>query len=129
MSRVVVKLPEHPENGDGITYRVPSRRKPKPGKERETYHVELTGYRGNGQCTCPSFLFRLSGFLSRLVAPEVAVEQGLVKLKKGQDPRDALRCPHIVEARRQFTDDVLRAIAEKNAAESRAGAARGFREA
>ncbi len=121
MSRRVVILPE---SGDGITYRVPSAANPK-----ETYHVDLLSYNCQGSCTCQHHCCRLAPLLSRLVGPAEAVKEGLVKLPKGRDVSEALMCKHVLSARRQFCQDVLRAIAEKNAAEARAGAARGFREA
>jgi hypothetical protein len=88
----------------------------------ESYMVELDTYNGNGSCACKWFECALGPLLSRMVTPEQAVAQGLVKLKPGQDVRDALRCKHIIEARRIYADDLIKAVHEAHAA--RAAAAR-----
>lgn len=102
------------ENADGIEYRVPSRTNP-----HETYLVNLTDFFGNGRCNCKDFECRRQPLLSRMVKPEEAAAQGLIKLNAGQKAEDCLRCAHIMEARRKFTDDVLHAVAEKERHEAR----------
>ena len=104
-----IDQPKPAENYDGIRYQVPSATKP-----HEAYCVELDSYSGNGECSCPSFDFRLRPLLARLYTPERAVKEGLIKLKPGQRIADALRCRHIIEARQTFTDDVVAAIAAKH---------------
>lgn len=107
MNRAVERLTKA-EAGDGITYRIASRTNP-----HETYLVSLLDFGGNGSCQCTDFCTRRAPLLSRMVKPEEAIEMKRIKIKAGGDARDALRCFHIVEARRQFCDDLLKAIAEK----------------
>ena len=92
---------------------MPSRTNP-----HEHYLVDLTAYNGQGQCQCKHFECRLAPLLSRLVKPETAVAEGLVHLKPGQREEDALRCEHIMEARRTFTSDVLARIVERQKQEA-----------
>ena len=91
------------------------------------YLVELDSYRGNGQCDCEWFRFKLEQFLKSGMPPEQAVVEGHVSLtvkKTGEVKHmaDALRCAHLIEARRQFADDNIpkfHAIAKKQADEAR----------
>lgn len=84
----------------------------KPG---ETYLVELLSYERNGICQCPDFACRMEPLLALLIPPEQATspeyvrektagQYKSVKLKPGKHPKDALRCDHIIEARRAFCD-------------------------
>lgn len=113
------------EQHDGmIRYSVPSRSDP-----HATYVCELTSYNGNGSCPCDDFKFNFEKHLSRMVTPERALEEGLVKLRKYQRPRDALRCFHLVEAHDQFKDDVVKAFAAKERAQALGADDQGFRQA
>jgi hypothetical protein len=93
---------------DGVRYHVPSSTRP-----LDNYLVELTDYAGNGSCQCEHFQTRLGPLLSRRITPHQAIDRKLVKVKKTDHPEDALRCKHIIAARRQFTDEVLAAITRK----------------
>lgn len=93
---------------DGVRYHVPS-----STRAHTTYLVELTDYSRNGSCQCEHFMTRLGPLLARRITPAQAIDQKLVKIKKGSHPEDALRCQHIIAARRQFTDEVLLAITRK----------------
>lgn len=73
------------------------------------YVVELDSYSGNGECVCDHFQMRLRPLLARGVTPEQAVLEKLVKPKA--DARDALRCKHVIEARRMLTDATIKAFA------------------
>jgi len=83
----------------------------------DTYLVGLSEYNGTGFCQCEDFVMRFEPLLRRGITTEQAVAEKLVKLTnaKGEtkDPADALRCFHICWARRQFTDDVIAAMAKK----------------
>jgi hypothetical protein len=93
---------------DGVRYHVPSSTRP-----HITYLVELTDYTCNGTCQCEHFHTRLGPLLSRRITPQQAIARKLVKVKKTDHPEDALRCQHIIAARRQFTDEVISAITRK----------------
>lgn len=93
---------------DGVRYHVPSASRP-----HVTYLVELTDYGCNGSCQCEAFQFNLGPLLARRMTPAQAIEQKLVKIKKGTPVEDALRCPHIISARRTFAQEVLVAITRK----------------
>ena len=88
-----------------LRYHVPSRSDP-----HATYLCEIDDYAGNGRCDCPFFQFSLEPLLRRLVTPEQAVAQRLVRLKAGQRETDSLRCYHILAVRDQFATDMLTAI-------------------
>ena len=88
-----------------LRYHVASR-----SQAHEVHLVELDSYAGNGECSCTFFRLKLEPLLLRLVTPEQAVAQRLVRLKPGQREQDALRCWHLVEARSQFATDMLTAI-------------------
>lgn len=91
-----------------LRYMVPSTRRPKD----PPYLVQLDSYGGNGQCCCKHFLMRLEPLLARAVTPQQAVDEGLVKLKENRHVEDALRCEHILTARSQFCDAVIKAISD-----------------
>jgi hypothetical protein len=88
-----------------LRYHVASR-----SQAHEVHLVELDSYAGNGECSCTFFRLKLEPLLRRLVTPEQALAQRLVRLKPGQREQDALRCWHLVEARDQFATDMLTAI-------------------
>ena len=102
---------------EGITYKVPSRRDP-----HATYHCCLTDYAGNGSCACDDFQFNLGPLLSRMVKPEQALQEGLIRKRDYQDPdgSETLMCWHLVRAHRQFEKEVLAAIIRRQA-EAREG--------
>ena len=87
-----------------------------------TYVVELDAYAGNGRCACTDFQIRFEPLLRRGMTPAQAVAGKFVRLtnKQGEqkDPADALRCWHLIHARRQFTDDVIAAMGRKNEADT-----------
>ena len=91
-----------------LRYLIPSRTNP-----HDSYVCELDSYSGNGECACPDFLIHFAPLLSRQITTEQALAQKLVKLRENQRPADALRCFHLVEARSQFADDVIHAMAKK----------------
>jgi hypothetical protein len=62
-----------------------------------TYVVELDLYELNGGCTCEHFNFRL----------EPMLKKGVTDAKN----TDALRCAHIVAARRKLVDDIIAQVA------------------
>lgn len=100
---------KRPENYDHpLRYHVASRR-----NGVEPYLVELNAHGGNGCCQCEDFACRMEPLLSRGLSPKQAVQGELIALPDGRDPRDALRCHHIVEARRAFADDLIAAIMER----------------
>jgi len=98
-----------------LRYFVPSRREPK----KPPYLVELDAYHWNGKCVCRHFEIRCEKFLRRGIPPEAAVrgvmidgELCSIKLKENRGVEDVLRREHILTARSQFCDDVIRAISE-----------------
>lgn len=86
-----------------LRYFVPSRR-PNGG----TYLIELDAYTGNGTCQCKDFAIRFEPLLKRGFTPQMALDSGLVELPEHKHPEDALRCEHIVTARRRAIDDMIR---------------------
>ncbi len=96
---------------NALRWHVPSRTDP-----HVVHLVELDDYFGNGRCDCQDFCFRLEPLLRRLVTPEQAVAQKLVRLKHGQREQDALRCWHAIEARSAFADLMIKSIS--NAAQT-----------
>lgn len=108
MSSMHIDEPPGAEWFDGVRYHVPSNTRP-----LITYLVELTDYECNGSCQCEAFQFNLAPLLARRMTPARAVEAKLVKIKKGTLIEDALRCPHIMSARRTFAQQVLEAITRK----------------
>lgn len=62
--------------------------------------VELDLYGGNGGCTCEDFTFRLEPILRAGAVPK-------------DFEGDALRCAHIVAARRKLADDIIAAVVHK----------------
>jgi hypothetical protein len=78
----------------------------------ETYLVDISSYAGNGTCQCPDFKCRFEPILSRLITPEQALTEGLVHLRPyhfGQ-AKNVLRCAHIMRARGDFADAMIRAL-------------------
>lgn len=88
-----------------LRYMVPSAR-----SLADKYLVELDSYDANGACCCKHFLCRLEPILKLGIPPAQAVKEGMIKLKENRHVDDALRCEHILTARSQFCDDVVRAI-------------------
>ena len=105
MSTVQIDPSEVVKYDGPLRFLVRSRTQP-----HDHYAVELDAYGGNGSCACDHFTCRLGPLLARRVTPEQAVAEKLVKLKKDQDPRDSLRCWHLIEARRTYTDDTIKAV-------------------
>ncbi len=122
MSPAIADLPPRPRTkalpfDHTLRYFVPSRREP----NKPPYLVELDAYNGNGMCICKHFTIRCEKFLKRAITPEAAVrgveidgELCRIKLKENRGVEDALRCEHILTARSQFCDDVIKAIHELN---------------
>lgn len=79
-----------------IEFKIPSRSN--PGTEHK---CELRAYGRNGECSCKDFTTRFGPILKRGISAMQALDMGLVKIRKGHDPRDCLRCDHIIEAYRQ----------------------------
>lgn len=113
LDHLTARMFDHP-----LRYHVESAQRP-----HVTHLCELDLYRGNGKCSCEYFDFTLSGILAQGISPEDAVARGLIdlvkqnerRLKKGRqtkDVRDALRCDHLIEARRQHADDMIAAISQ-----------------
>jgi hypothetical protein len=74
----------------------------KPG---EVYLIELLSYRGNGSCTCMSFVTRMEPLLARGVDADFAYTQNLIPQPKdwpNKPAEHALRCPHLLEARNAY---------------------------
>jgi hypothetical protein len=65
--------------------------------KQRVHLVDISAYRGNGECSCENFSCRL--------APE---------LKLGRAPGPATRCRHIRAARSHFTDKAIRFLGETN---------------
>jgi hypothetical protein len=96
-----------------LSYAVPSSR-----PARGEYLVELASFDANGECCCRHFVCRLLPILKKGISPADAVASGLVELEEGDRPENALRCKHIVEARGEFADVMIRAIDAANRAQS-----------
>ena len=96
-----------------LRYHVRSRTNP-----HDTYLVGLSEYNGNGICQCTDYAVRFEPLLRRGITPEQALAGKLVRLTNAKgdqkDAADALRCWHIIWARRQFTDDVIAAMSKKD---------------
>lgn len=91
---------------DALSWLVPSRTRPS-----EIHKVELGDYAGAGRCSCMDFQTRFEPLLARMVTPERALAEGLVKLRDYQlSPEDALSCWHIIEARRRLAHHVIKAF-------------------
>ena len=90
---------------NALIWDIPSRTDP-----HVTYKVELDSYSGNGECPCDDFAMRFQKLLCRRITPQQALDQGLVKLRPKQHPEDALRCWHIVDARRRLNDHLIEAF-------------------
>lgn len=88
-----------------LVYKVPSLSNPK-----ETYTVDLESYRGHGACDCKDFACRKAPLLDRMITPQQAVRDKLVRVKEGITADMALTCVHIRIAREQFCSDVIAAI-------------------
>lgn len=81
------------------------------------YMVELDSYFGNGECDCPSFVFRPRGMefskrdlCAKRVPPHQAITAGWVKMPKSGRVSDALRCKHIVNARDELATAVIKSL-------------------
>lgn len=76
--------------------------------------MELDAYDANGMCSCESFACNFGPLLAKRYAPDQALAEGLVTLKRkghpDKHPDDALRCKHIIEAYRQIGPICVRAI-------------------
>jgi hypothetical protein len=85
----------------------------------ETYLVDIGAYSGSGRCVCPDFACRFEPILSRLITAEQAVAQGLVNLRPYHfgEPKNALRCAHIMRARGDFADAMIAAMVKARAAQ------------
>ena len=96
-----------PRPDGNLRYQVPSRK-----KRGFTHTVEIDAYDGNGVCSCMDCATRMEPILKKGYTGQRAWDDGLVKeLKPWQNgPQDCLRCFHVIEARRRFTDDVIRAV-------------------
>lgn len=90
-----------------LEYSVPSRTRP-----GVTHKCVLSDYRGNGRCSCEDYTMNFEKYLRRGITPEEALAEKLIKPRKGKRPADALRCEHLIEARTQFTDDMIRAVSQ-----------------
>lgn len=88
-----------------LEFLIPSRSRP-----GEVHKCELRAYRCNGECSCEDFNFNFRKYLARGVTAAEALEQKLVKIRKGHDPRDCLRCDHIIEGFRIFGQQTVVAI-------------------
>lgn len=84
-------------------------------RAHDTYLIDLADYKGNGTCQCSDFQMRLEPLLRRGITAAQALEAKMVRLSNSKgdtkEPEDALRCWHIIHARRQFTDDAIAALA------------------
>lgn len=94
-----------------LEFLIPSRSRP-----GEVHKCELRAYGRNGECSCEDFNFNFRKFLVRGITAAQALEQGLVKIRKGHDPRDCLRCDHIIEGFRQAGENYVRMIDEAETA-------------
>lgn len=103
---------------EALRYFVPSQSDP----DGPPHLVELDAFDGNGMCSCQHFQCRCYPLLRRGIGPKEAVEITQIKLKPNRQIQDALRCEHILSARSQFLDEVLREIAKKRTAEHAAQA-------
>ena len=85
----------------------------------DTYLVDISSYAGNGTCQCPDFACRFAPILSRAITAEQALAQGLVHLRPYHfgDPKNVLRCAHIMRARGDFADAMIRAITQAKQAQ------------
>ena len=110
----MARLPKKMESADparvydnALSWNVPSRET--AGVE---YHVELADYAHNGRCDCVDFCTRFEKLLSRGYTPERALAEGLVKLRKyhNEDPKNALRCWHIMQARWSLAERTIAAF-------------------
>jgi hypothetical protein len=90
---------------DALRWIIPSDSNP-----HESYVVELDSYRGNGICQCKHFVCRMEPILARGLTPEIAVAEGLIKLKADQRIEDALRCKHILDAQKRFACAMVGAL-------------------
>lgn len=90
-----------------LEFLIPSRSRP-----GEVHKCELRAYGRNGMCSCPDFTIRFEPLLRRGLTPKQALDQGLVKIRKGYDPRDCLRCAHLVEAYRQAGESYVKVVDE-----------------
>jgi hypothetical protein len=107
-----------------LTYRVPSRTDP-----HETYECELTSYHGNGRCPCRDFEMRFEPLLRRMVSPEAALREGLVKQREYQREGDVLRCEHLVQAHDEFHRELMESLSEVERVKAERALAHGFHQA
>lgn len=92
---------------EALRFLVPSRTDP-----HTKYAVELDSYTCNGECVCDDFRFSMEPKLVRGYSGTRAFTEGLVKLRPFQrdDPRNALRCYHIMQARDMFADHAIQSF-------------------
>jgi hypothetical protein len=103
-SRIDDPAPAEPYD-DALRWIIPSDSNP-----HESYVVELDSYKGNGECQCKWFECRMRPLLARGLTPEIAVAEGLIKLKADQRVEDALRCKHILDAQKRFACAMVGAL-------------------
>lgn len=89
--------------------------------EGETYLVDISAYGFNGICQCPDFACRFGPILTQGVTAEEALAAGLVKLRPYHfgDPKNALRCAHVMRARSDFADAMIKALHAAREAQAR----------
>lgn len=90
-----------------LEFLIPSRSRP-----GTVHKCELRSYGRNGLCVCEDFTTRFGPILKRGITAAQALDMGLVKIRKGHDPRDALRCDHIIEAFRLAGEQYVKTIDE-----------------
>lgn len=88
-----------------LRFMVPSNR-----KSDAEYLVELDAYNGVGKCCCAHFEMRIEPLLRRMIPEKEAIAKGLLKLKPGRHVEDLYRCEHLITARNQFADQLIKAI-------------------
>lgn len=90
-----------------MRWHVPSRT-----KSGETYLIDISSYNGNGFCECTDFSTRFNPLLTRGITPEEALTAGLVHLRPYHfgNPKNVLRCAHVMQARGDFADAMIRAL-------------------
>lgn len=92
---------------------------PSDSDPHASYVVELGSPPGYSVCQCMHFECRLRPLLEQRVTPEEAVARGLVKYKKGARIEDALKCRHILDAEKRFSQAMLGALVKTRTATER----------
>ncbi len=87
----------------------------------ETYLVDVSAFNGNGTCQCPDFACRFRPILEKGIDAETAEREQLVKMRPYHfgDPKNALRCAHVMRARGDFADAMIKALQAARAAQAR----------